>query len=206
MRQHFHRCPNLRVVALDVADLPKARGRGHGKAILEELCEAKRLTPCVGLVECDLLPLAQKRELLVSRATRLREEAGGTTRLAGPTPERADQLLGLRCELLEERQQIVEANREIEAQIAFATDISTDEARPEEAALAEPGLTVRVDEALERLRVGRLDELDRALEAMDAGDYGICAACRGTIALERLRLHPNTHVCEPCARKGLPAS
>ena len=110
------------------------------------------------------------------------------------------------CELLEERQQIVEANREIEAQIAFATDAATADARPDEAALAEAGLTLRVDEALERLRMRRLDELDRALEAMDAGDYGICAACRGTIDLERLRLDPSTHVCEPCARKGLPAS
>lgn len=204
MRQHFHRCPNLRIIALDATDL--LGGRGHGKAVLEELCEAKKLTPCVGLVECDLLPLAQKRELLVTRATRLREAAGGATRLAGPTTERADQLLGLRCELLEERQHIVEANREIEAQIAFATDAVSSEGRLDEPALASAAVTVRVDEAMERLRVRRLDEIDRALEAMDRGDYGVCAACRGMIALERLRLDPNTHVCEPCARKGLAAS
>lgn len=204
MRRHFHRCPNLRVITLDVTDLP--RGRGQGKAVLEELCEAKKLTPCVGLVECDLLPLRQKRELLVARATRLRKEEGGSTRLAGPTPERAEQLVGLRYELLEERRQIVEANREIEAQITFATDTMSPEGRLEEPALAGAGLTVRVDEALERLRVRRLDDLDRALEAMDGADYGICATCRGTIALDRLSLHPSAHVCEPCARKGLPAS
>jgi len=43
--------PNLRIIALDATDL--LGGRGHGKAVLEELCEAKKLTPCVGLVECD---------------------------------------------------------------------------------------------------------------------------------------------------------
>ena len=74
MRQHFHRCPNLRVVSVAAEDLGPNRGRGS--AVLDELCAARKLTRCVGLAECDELPPAQKRELLVARVTRLREETG----------------------------------------------------------------------------------------------------------------------------------
>ena len=64
MRRHFHRCTKLRIIAVDASE--RLGGRGHGQAILEELWEARRLTPRVDLVECDVLTPGQKR---VSTAT-----------------------------------------------------------------------------------------------------------------------------------------
>ena len=96
MRHHFHRCGNLRVLTLEARDLSHAR-RG-GAQVLEELCEARRLAPCVGLVECDVLSPAQKRDLLVARVTPTGARERGDVLLAkaitrtirsrvGPVPE-----------------------------------------------------------------------------------------------------------------------
>ena len=79
MRHHFYRCGHLRVLSLDASDLSGAR-KGGGP-ILEELCEARRLSPCVGLVDCDVLALARRRRLLAQRATR---EYGECLRCAAP--------------------------------------------------------------------------------------------------------------------------
>ncbi len=81
MRHHFHRCPNLRVVTADASDL--GGGKRHGSVALDELCDAKRLTPCLGLIECDILAPSQKRTLLVTRATQMRTEDGGATTSPG---------------------------------------------------------------------------------------------------------------------------
>jgi RNA polymerase-binding transcription factor DksA len=47
-------------------------------------------------------------------------------------------------------------------------------------------------DARERLTVRRLDSIDRALDAMVLGNYGLCAACGAAIEVERLRLVPET--------------
>ena len=99
MRQHFHRCQNLRVVSLDARDT--AGDRKGGSAILDELCEAKALARCVGLVECDVLSAGQKRELLVARVSELRERTGGASVVGDLGGER-----GREIEALAERQVI----------------------------------------------------------------------------------------------------
>ena len=45
-------------------------------------------------------------------------------------------------------------------------------------------------DARERLTVRRLDSIDRALDAMALGNYGLCKACGAAIEIERLRLSP----------------
>ena len=52
MRHHFHRCAHLRVIQVKGADLGGLR-KGGGQ-ILDELCEARKLAPCLGLAECDV--------------------------------------------------------------------------------------------------------------------------------------------------------
>ena len=94
MRHHFHRCGYLRVLELDVREISGAR-KG-GRQILEELCEAKRLAPCVGLAECDVLSAGQKRELL-ARARHLAAPGGGRrSPLADARDPRAAELEVLR--------------------------------------------------------------------------------------------------------------
>jgi DnaK suppressor protein len=44
-----------------------------------------------------------------------------------------------------------------------------------------------------------LDELDRALERLEAGDYGRCQACGAPIPVERLDVRPAANTCVRCA-------
>ncbi|MFG2752037.1 TraR/DksA family transcriptional regulator [Streptomyces xanthophaeus] len=45
-----------------------------------------------------------------------------------------------------------------------------------------------------------LDELDRALERLEQGEYGQCEVCGTTIAPERLEIRPAATTCVHCAR------
>jgi RNA polymerase-binding transcription factor DksA len=199
MRHQFHRCRHLRVIALRASDLSGER-RG-GRAVVEELCEAKSFTPCLGLVECDILPLSQKRELLATRATRMREEEG-ITPLSGVPRVRSALLGELRESLLSERERIVGENRAMEREIASLVEVGGRGEVTDEEERARAGESIRLEDAIERLTVRRLDAIDRALDEMAWGTYGLCAACEAPIDVKRLRAVPDTRVCISCARKG----
>jgi RNA polymerase-binding transcription factor DksA len=200
MRHHFHRCAHLRVIELDVADL--SRARKGGSQIVEELCEAKGLAPCVGLVECDILAPGQKRELIAARATRLRDEEGGTASLADAPDPRAAEIGELRETLLEERNAIAQENRRAAAEAGGALLRNPRPVpRAEEGELRGLGISVALDEELRALRTSRLDALDRALDAIERGRYGGCARCGAPIGIERLREIPDSVLCMPCARE-----
>ncbi|MBT2468994.1 TraR/DksA C4-type zinc finger protein [Streptomyces sp. ISL-66] len=47
-----------------------------------------------------------------------------------------------------------------------------------------------------------VDELDRALERLERGDYGLCEGCGATIPPERLEIRPAATTCVHCARSG----
>jgi DnaK suppressor protein len=44
-----------------------------------------------------------------------------------------------------------------------------------------------------------LDDVERALEKLDAGTYGICDRCGALISAERLEARPWTSLCMSCA-------
>jgi DnaK suppressor protein len=48
-------------------------------------------------------------------------------------------------------------------------------------------------------RAAEAGRLRAALERMDAGDYGFCAACGDAIPAGRLRLDPTAQRCVSCA-------
>jgi RNA polymerase-binding transcription factor DksA len=205
MRHHFHRCANLRVIEVSARDLSHAR-KG-GKQILEELCDAKHLAPCVGLAECDILSAGQKRELLAARVTHLRDEEGGTSALADAdagNPRRAEleELSGM---LLDERNAIAQENRRRAAEAGGALQRNPRPLSHAEAGeLIGAGLSVVLDDELRALRAGRLDALDRALDALAIGRFGDCVRCGGAIEVDRLREAPDTAVCMRCAATVLP--
>jgi len=203
MRHHFHRCNHLRLLAIEAADL--AGDRKGGSQILEELCQARNLSRCVGLAECDVLSPAQKRDLFVARATRLREEEGGVSQLADAPDPRAAELRSLRGDFLEEYEEIVEENRRAHAEAAAALQRNPRPlSRGAQGELAAAGVSVFLDDELRAWRTGRLDALERAIEAMTGKDYGECRLCCGAIDLERLRETPDTVVCAACSREALP--
>jgi DnaK suppressor protein len=196
MRQQFHRCRSLRLVEVEASDLP--HGRGAGRIVLDELCEAKQLAPCLGLEECDVLTPGQKRDLLLTRATRIRDEAG-PRELAGEPDPRSARLEGLKRDLLRDRDAIVAANNELEDEIRDMLASAGDRERPGFEA------QLRFREALDRLMVRRLDAIDAALDALRAGAYGRCEACGSDIEVDRLRGALGTRVCGRCARAAGPA-
>lgn len=197
MRHHFHRCAHLRVISVPASKLHGAR-RGGG-VILDELCDAKKLTPCLGLAECDVLTTGQKQALLVERATRIREQEGRPVELSGVRRERGAALRELRDGLVAERDRIQEENLRIEAEMGGAEDHGGIAARSDE--LSVSGLSVRFDDALAAMRIARLDEIDRALEAMADPIYGTCVLCGREVEIGRLGRHPDTRVCTACARE-----
>lgn len=203
MRHHFHRCSHLRVLTVEAAE--RSGNRKGGSEVLEELCEARGLTPCLGLAECDILTPAQKRALLVARATRLREEEGGTSALADVPDARAAELAELRAELLAEYERIVELNRQRAGEGAGALRRNPRPIpRDEESDLALAGISVIEDPSLRELRASRLDAIERALDAMDRPGFGTCVRCGGAIDVGRLRLAPDTRLCRTCVREAFP--
>lgn len=203
MRHHFHRCGNLRVIEVQAHDLSGAR-KG-GSQIVDELCEARKLAPCLGLAECDVLSAEQKRDLLVARATRLREEEGGRSSLTDARDPRAEELQGLTEELREERREIAEENRRSRAEAGAAVQRNPRPLRPSEAAeLPLAGTFVPFGDEMRELRTARLDAIDRALDAVARGAQLDCARCKRPIEVARLREAPDTAVCSACAEVALP--
>jgi DnaK suppressor protein len=200
MRHHFHRCPSLRVITADASELNGAR---HGGSIaLDELCEAKRLVPCMGLVDCDILAPSQKRTLLVARATQLRaRDGGGRSLLADGAAVGNDLHDDLHRELVTERARIVSDNRRIDAEVATLFEVSRDE-NADEVDRGDAAAALRFDDALERLSVKRLDAIDRALDAFEMGSFGTCRRCQAPIEPDRLRALPDAALCIRCARNA----
>nr|MBP7535813.1 TraR/DksA family transcriptional regulator [Ottowia sp.] len=58
--------------------------------------------------------------------------------------------------------------------------------------------TREVDSVLTTLDAQELARIDRALEAMEAGDYGLCDECGCNIPFERLKIEPMTQHCVGC--------
>jgi RNA polymerase-binding transcription factor DksA len=173
--------------------------------VLDELCAAQRLGPCVGLVECGILTETQKRELLAARATRLREEEGrARSQLADAPDPRGSELSELEALLREEQRAIAQDNRRLLAEAAAAADWRGEQPARASEGFAALGISARVDEGLRALRSSRLDAIDRALDALAQGDRLACARCRRPIEVERLRRAPDSRVCEACAAAAAP--
>ena len=203
MRHHFHGCRHLRLLSLDARDISRSR---HGaQSILEELCDAKGLAPCVGVLDCDVLAPRQKRDVLALRAGRalaLGDEEASLL-FEGVSDVRARELAELWESLAEERAEIVDENRRLTAEWTGALDIRDVAGRGEEAELAASGVSPHLDEHMRSFRLARLDAIDRALEAMRVGRYGDCARCGGPIDVARLRDAPDTLACAKCAREAV---
>jgi RNA polymerase-binding protein DksA len=59
------------------------------------------------------------------------------------------------------------------------------------------GSTLAADEAMK----GELEKIERALAAMETGNYGVCANCQKEIPVERLRAYPQADTCLDCEEK-----
>ena len=96
--------------------------------------------------------------------------------------------LGQRHRLTETFDDIVEASR----------DSNIDDEHDTE------GATIAVERqmaaSLDREAAGRLALIDRAVARVDAGTYGRCLGCGGTISDGRLEARPAAELCIECAQ------
>ena len=108
----------------------------------------------------------------------------------------APQLDELKQRLLARRQELHAQMAQNRANLAPAENTAGSVSQDENARLTNQ--TREVDTRLTALDAEELARIDRALEAMDAGDYGLCDACGCAIPFERLKIEPMTQHCVAC--------
>jgi RNA polymerase-binding protein DksA len=84
---------------------------------------------------------------------------------------------------------------------ASASSNADDEHDPEGSTIAFERQQVA---ALVQQTQSRLVDVERALDAVARGGYGICASCGRPIAVERLLARPAATLCIDCARRASP--
>ena len=114
-------------------------------------------------------------------------------------PLNAAQLKELKALLLARRKDLQAQMEQNIANLAPAENNAGSVSQDESARLANQ--TREVDTALTTMDVQELARIDRALEAMEAGDYGLCDECGCHIPFERLKIEPMTQHCVACKSK-----
>ena len=116
----------------------------------------------------------------------------------GPYTKR--QLAPLHKELLERRSRLAgDLNRMgDEALRATDPDVDADSVADHGSDAYERNLTLGLMEHDSRT----LQQIDRALQAMDEGSYGLCITCEEPIPLARLEALPFATTCVPCQEKS----
>ena len=85
------------------------------------------------------------------------------------------------------------------AHLAPAENTAGSVSQDENARLANQ--TREIGTALTALDAQELARIDRALEALDDGSYGLCDECGCAIPFERLKIEPMTQHCVQCKSK-----
>lgn len=107
-----------------------------------------------------------------------------------------EQLTQLKKELEEEREEILERLRNIDASKDFGSDVDAFDEETDEA--EEFGNTEGIKLVLEE----KLRNIDRALEKIEDGSYGTCEICKKNIEPELLRVAPESHLCKSCKQSA----
>ncbi|TAK69581.1 MAG: TraR/DksA family transcriptional regulator [Actinomycetota bacterium] len=98
------------------------------------------------------------------------------------------------------RSDVVARQREVDGIVEAARDSNADDEHdPEGATIAFEREQARAQLDLSRTR---LAELDRAVERLRAGHYGVCETCRQPIAADRLIARPEARQCVACASRA----
>ncbi len=112
-------------------------------------------------------------------------------------------LEALKALLLAERDRLSRAVAEMDAGLSHSLEDSSEES-PYDQHLAETAavtLDREIDLTLEANARAVLAQIDRALDRLEAGTYGMCEKCGAPIGEERLRVAPFATLCVECKRR-----
>lgn len=107
------------------------------------------------------------------------------------TPAQREELQAL----LQERRRSLQAQMQQNQQNLAPPSADEDE---DEGAVVQRNVAREVDQALTDRDAADLVRIDRALEAMEDGSYGLCGECGCAIPFERLKIEPQTQHCVAC--------
>lgn len=105
--------------------------------------------------------------------------------------------------LLEERDRLQELIDEYERELEVARMTESSSDRSPDPGNAEAGslkFEYEKELSIEQNTIDLLGKVDRALERIHAGTYGICESCKKSIPLARLDVLPYVTLCVDCAR------
>jgi DnaK suppressor protein len=156
------------------------------------------------------MPRTSKAATTATKATKTAKASGDdhptSSNTATDTVDRGAFLVAQRTLLLDERESYTRHADELKAEadaLAFEHepgDVQFDEEGGE-------GGTANVDRELDLVLSAQaraaIDEIDRALEKIDAGTYGACERCGQPIPEARLEALPHAALCVACKSGGL---
>jgi DnaK suppressor protein len=122
------------------------------------------------------------------------ENGSGSSRWT--TPEaRGEDWSAVRRLLLDRWRQLVGKVARLERDLDwFASNVE-----PELLEEGQEQALARLLECLDEHDRGEIDAIDRALERLGRGTYGVCTACGSAIPAARLHAIPTAEQCRPCA-------
>lgn len=103
------------------------------------------------------------------------------------------------------RRDLLEKRRDLLGRIAAIADDAGHVGRPLDPDFEEQAVDLQNEEVLDALDAAarhELDQIERALQRMDRGKYGVCAVCGNEIPPQRLRVLPFTDRCIACATRA----
>ena len=107
----------------------------------------------------------------------------------------------IRHELLRQREALVHSGREERRMLREGGETLGNTVQ-DEADLSELDLQTELDLALLEIRSEAIRHIDRAIERLDAGTYGLCDECGERITAARLKALPAADRCVDCAGEG----
>ena len=105
--------------------------------------------------------------------------------------------------LLAERMRLEREIRELESDLAVSPDESSGESLYDQhmAEMASVTLEREIDLALEDSVRAAMAKVERALEKLEQGTYGLCDRCSKEIGVDRLAAAPYATLCMDCKRR-----
>ncbi len=107
-----------------------------------------------------------------------------------------EQLTQFKKNLEEEREGVLERLRNIDTSKDFGSDIDAFDEETDET--EEFGNAEGIKLVLEE----KLRSVDRALEKIEDGSYGVCEKCKKEVEIELLRIAPESHFCKSCKQSA----